>query len=346
MRNRLILLSGQLPADCFCFSQAIAASENTAPARIQIIPMGRFTTQDERKISLELTSSAAKTIIDTFSAKSTDMLIDYEHNTRFSPPGTPNPAAGWIKDLSLSDDGLFADVEWTEKAAGMITAGEYRYVSPVVTKDKQGKITGLYEVALANKPAIDGMRPLITMSAENKSEEEIMLEVILKALGLSADASEADVLAKIAELTDGQNAPSEELLSQLGLEKGSTNAVVLAAVQGLVASKDQLVVLSERIDKMEADTAGKKAEELVALAQREGKVTPANAANMVAYAKKDYAAAEAFLKNAPVVVPMSQRTQTTSEDADVVVMLSANDEAFFTEIGVSKEDITKFGGKI
>ncbi|RWE48621.1 MAG: hypothetical protein EOS24_34125, partial [Mesorhizobium sp.] len=72
-------------------------------------------------------------------AGSTDLAIDYDHQTVFGAiPGVGGkaPAAGWIKELQARDDGIFGRVEWTAAASAAIKAGEYRYLSPVFFHEK------------------------------------------------------------------------------------------------------------------------------------------------------------------------------------------------------------------
>lgn len=53
-----------------------------------------------------------------------DLSIDFDHETR--------EAAGWIKEVFLSDDGdtLFGVIKWTPKGAVSLTDREFRYLSP------------------------------------------------------------------------------------------------------------------------------------------------------------------------------------------------------------------------
>lgn len=96
----------------------------------------------------------------------TELVVDWEHTSAIEPP-QKSPAAGWIKGLVIKDDGLFADVEWTEEAASEIRAGEYRFISPEFNLNYRDKETGepigatLLAVALTNRPFIEGMLPVV-----------------------------------------------------------------------------------------------------------------------------------------------------------------------------------------
>jgi phage I-like protein len=80
-------------------------------------------------------------------------VIDYEHQTlNAATNGQPAPAAAWFSTLEWRDgDGLYAtDVQWTERAAAMVAAGEYRFLSPVFCFDNHGNVKALLHAALTN----------------------------------------------------------------------------------------------------------------------------------------------------------------------------------------------------
>ena len=107
-------------------------------------------------------------------------VIDYEHQSMKAGTG-PAPAAGWVQKLSIVDGKngaeLWATVEWTEKAAQMIRAGEYKFCSPVIdwesTDRKTGKSVGaeLLNLALTNNPFLDGHKPIELTRVSAMAEE-------------------------------------------------------------------------------------------------------------------------------------------------------------------------------
>ena len=60
----------------------------------------------------EVTPESLADMVKAFGERGTDLVIDYEHQ---SLKGGQAPAAGWIKDLEVREDGLWAQVEWTGK---------------------------------------------------------------------------------------------------------------------------------------------------------------------------------------------------------------------------------------
>ncbi|WP_338299071.1 phage protease, partial [Escherichia coli] len=94
--------------------------------------------------------------------------IDYEHQTlRAVNNGKPAPAAGWFSQVEWREGaGLYAiGVEWTENAAAMIAAGEYKFISPVFGYNKRGEVIELLHAALTNTPALDGMDAVMLAAA-------------------------------------------------------------------------------------------------------------------------------------------------------------------------------------
>jgi phage I-like protein len=168
-----------------------------------------------------LTGQMFDQMVQHFDAATVDTVVDYEHATVFADEA---PAAGWVKAVERRGGGegraneLWGQVEWTERAAGMIRAREYRYLSPTITfntKDrKTGQLTGasLHSVALTNKPFLQEL-PEVRLNSLRRallgsqlSEEESMNReqflALCAALGLdpSTTTSEQAIAAACASV--------------------------------------------------------------------------------------------------------------------------------------------------
>lgn len=141
---------------------------------IQLLPAGAFKARDGRPKDVAagawfIDGQIARRVIAKVAARAADLVIDYEHQTLNSAEnGQPAPAAGWFHALQWREGyGLFAtDVRWTDRAQSMISAGEYRYLSPVFSYDqKTGEVLELHHVGLTNFPALDGMASLPALAA-------------------------------------------------------------------------------------------------------------------------------------------------------------------------------------
>jgi phage I-like protein len=142
---------------------AVCAYRLSASSSIQLLPAGKFRASDGRPHDAShwyVNAELAAGIIERAGGFGNSFVIDYEHQTMLTAQnGQPAPAAGWFKKLEWRRAGLYAiGVKWTERAAAMIKAGEYRYISPVFQYDKKtGAVLRLINAALTNSPAIDGM---------------------------------------------------------------------------------------------------------------------------------------------------------------------------------------------
>ncbi|WP_413164973.1 phage protease [Escherichia coli] len=95
---------------------------------------GRPHTDEVESGKWVLTAELAAQLVAQVAARTTPFVIDYEHQTlRAVNNGKPAPAAGWFSQVEWREGaGLYATgVEWTDNAAAMIAAGEYKFISPV-----------------------------------------------------------------------------------------------------------------------------------------------------------------------------------------------------------------------
>jgi phage I-like protein len=180
----------------------VALPPGAAPEWVHLLPPeGRIVARDGRRFVLR--DPAA--LVADFEARGVDLPVDFDHQTeraRASASG-PVPAAGWIKALRADAAGVWGRVEWTERAAAMIAAREYRYLSPAFLHDKAGTITRLKSAGLVHDPALQ----LTALASEDRAAAPAdqpsadMLAQLRQALGLSGDAGAEDVVSRIvAEL--------------------------------------------------------------------------------------------------------------------------------------------------
>lgn len=175
---------------------------------VRLIPAGEFRAADgsgrpHDAPAWRLDAGQAAKLIARDQARASRRVVDYEHQTLLAAQnGQAAPAAGWIAGLEWRDgDGLYARIEWTEKAAAMIAAGEYRYLSPVFPYDATGLVLDIGPAALTNNPGLDGLTDLAMLSALYPDHQETPpMKELLKALGLADTATEAEALTALAAL--------------------------------------------------------------------------------------------------------------------------------------------------
>ncbi len=202
-----------LPAADEVVMQASALSDAEVPTRVLIAPWGEVRSSAG---SFILDDEAALATIAAFEAHGTDLPVDYEHQTlggAYSSPSGEAPAAGWIKALSVispaqaaesdppCEPGLWADVGWTSEALEKLRARKYRYLSPVaLVRRSDRRVVGIHSVALTNKPAIVGMRPVVNQSPPiGSAGGESMSASLRGILALGEDTSDEVLLVAAAQ---------------------------------------------------------------------------------------------------------------------------------------------------
>lgn len=115
---------------------------------------------------------------------------------------------------------------------------------------------------------------------------------------------------------------------------------VLTSLLGLImAFKAGNPALRQRVEELEKQAASQKAQELVGLAMKDGKLSPAQKEWAVAYALSDPKGFAAFMEKAPVVVPMGKTAFAADERKQTEV-----DWKILKNQGVTEEDLKKYGG--
>lgn len=324
--------------------------DGIAPAEIQVIPAGFHQTP---KGDFLCDEEAAALVLAAFDGQRNDMVADYEHQTLEEPP-VQAPAAGWIKRLiNRGPQGIWAVVEWTDRARQFIANREYRYISPVFLKRRSdNKVVRLINIGLTNQPNIDGMVPLINKQAAPAAaaieKEEGCMKELWKLLGLPETATEADAVAAVNKLMAGQQvAANKEVLDALGLAEGAAEAEVTGTIMAMKQSHDgiealttQLGRLTEQLRKRDADDI----EAVVNSAVEDGKITPAQKDWALDYAKRDAEGFKVFVAKAPRIVTRER----VAGDAGAAGRVSKADETqqqVNRMLGVSDEAFKKFGTK-
>lgn len=238
-----------------------AEGASAVPTRILIVPWGEVRSTAGTFV---VDAEVALATIAAFRAHGTDLPVDYEHQTLGGPYSSPTglaPAAGWVKALTaLSPEraergtqaGIWAEVEWTADALERLRGRQYRYVSPVaLVRREDRRIVGLHSLALTNKPAIVGARPLVNGNTPAGDAADSALLDLRQLLALDESATQ-DLLV-VAAAQRIRSLERAEALRQAGARVERA----LAAGKLTVAQRDWALALAERdpaeFDRWEAD---------------------------------------------------------------------------------------------
>lgn len=342
------------------------------PEWIRVLPLGHLVS-DHGPFLVD--QEAMTAIINHFKGKGNDNVIDYEHQTL---QDIQAPAGGWVKEYQIREDGLWGRVEWTARASEYISNKEYRYISPVIMVRKSDqRAVEIHSIGLTNAPAIHGMPPIVNKAGKENDKAMEFLKMICKALGLPETTPEEDVLNAVQALqTAGNLVANKEILAALGVPEDATKEKALAAVTALkdggtlVANKEILNLLEvpetadvntvkgkiialknpsgyvrvEDFNALKNKLDLRDRDELVNMALKGGKITPAQKDWAEQYALKDPTGFKAFVDQAPEVVPLSERLT----DSNPPPRNGGLDEAQMMinkQLGLSDESYKKFGGE-
>jgi phage I-like protein len=159
----------------------------TAPTRFIIFNAGDNPGDDGPAIFDDV---AAKLVMSEFKKRGVVRLtIDYDHASIKSDSRPQDRiAAGWFTPGLANGDCLAENVNWTDSAKKGIEDKEWLYISPVFTKDDDGRITSIVNLAITNNPATWGARPLIAASRGFSMDPNLaMLYACLLAVAGGAD---------------------------------------------------------------------------------------------------------------------------------------------------------------
>jgi phage I-like protein len=290
---------------------------------IQVLPAGEFLPVDGREMKVSawrINAALAAGVIEKFRARRKPPVIDYEHQTlRKEQNGQPAPAAGWFRDFAWREGkGLYATVEFTQRARDHIRAREYLYFSPVFTYDEEtGDVLDVLMGAVTNDPALDNLEPLAVLAAAhfgNHPTEKPMnklLAALCAALGLAAVSTTEDQAVAACAAIKPQLDELGALRKALGIAAGASTGDAVAACTALKTRADESGALRRAIGV--ADNAAS---------------TDAIAACAAIKTKADTAGGVDPAKYAPISVVEEMRTQIAalsakSRDGEVAALVDA-----------------------
>jgi len=303
-----------------------------APEWIQLLPAGSTIVGRDGRTWINETPAE---IVAAFVADGKPMPLDWEHSTELkAPKGEPAPAAGWIAELELREDGsLWGRVEWTARGAVAVTSKEYRFISPVFIYDcATNLIMKLTSVGLTNRPNLH----LQALNRQHHEEEAPMLKKLLQALGLSETATEEAALNQITKL-QGDLATALNRAEQPSLDKFVPKADYDAVVAKAANTEQTLKTVQDHL----AETA---VNAEIDAALKAGKITPATVEYHKAQCRQEGGLDrfKAFCQAAPTVAGDTGLGDKKPGDAEAAA-LNAEEARVAAMFGNSAEDITKYG---
>lgn len=329
----------------------IACSFKLAEANghIQLFPFGRFYPADGRAEGVGgwyVDDSNGYALAESINQLGIDLMIDYEHQTLYlEKNGQGNPAAGWIKQVEYRpNEGLFATVAWTDKAASQIKAGEYRYISPLFIPDSDGRVVQVLNASLTNRPALHNLAEAFALSKTfNQQQGQPMLK-LLQQLFDAPNASEAEMVEKLTALSAAKG-DSKVALSAV-YDELKTQTAQAVALSAQVANPDptkfvalsQMQAVQTELNTLKAQQAKEKADTLIAQALSDGRLLPAQKEWAENLAQTNLVALSDYLETVTPNAALSGGMQAKDAPTDNVVALSAEELAAAKMLGMSEAE--------
>ena len=185
------------------------------------------------------------------------LLVDFDHSSH--DPAQPTTAAGWIGALEHREDGLYAQVRWSDLGHQALTGGRYRLASPVWNRadcdqwtapaPPDGRETAhlrprrLDRLALTNDPNLPGLAPL-----SNRKEEVRRMKDEVP----SSDSAPSSFFLQTSTLLPMNL--RNEILQQLHLPGTATDAEIADALRVHVGELETLRNRCQRLTETQAES--------------------------------------------------------------------------------------------
>ena len=240
------------------------------PEEFLLLPYGEIEAEDVGRLLVD--EESMRSIVSHFNRRGLDMIIDYEHQSLRKADALP---AGWIKRLiNKGSEGLWAVVEWTEKATNYLMKGEYRYFSPVLfTEDR--KVMGIQSVALTNHPRLNSLQPIV-----GNTYGEKIVGRLGKLLDLSDMASEYEIvgaleqlIGKIRKFENAEFAACKQVMDALELDEEATAEAIISKIEFLKSCAEEACKLSLEAAELRGTLRSMKGHYLIERAIRDGKIS-------------------------------------------------------------------------
>ncbi len=314
-------------------------ADNAPPGEIMLLPAGpeiAAREHDGRHWELPDPEEVARV-----SNASTPIAIDYDHQQqRARVNGQPAPAAGWINKIFVKGGAILASVQWTDRAAAMVKAREYRFVSPVLLHNKANRVKRIIGAALVNNPALE-MPALAaaqigeTMDKKNDKKEDQkgtpqeadsnpLREQLIGLLKLTADVDDAAIAAAVKALLGEGDAMLAAADKNGATSTASGDANLTKDVRDLQAQVAQLGAgsIQQEVDE----------------AIRSGRLPPAQRGWALGYATAQPQGFRDFLAAQPQILVEGSAAQ---EQLAVPATLSEDELAVCTAMGIAPEQYRK-----
>lgn len=184
-------------------------------------------------------------------------------------PDDEQPAYGWIHDLELRGEELWALTEWSEEIVPLIRSGKFRGCSMVFSTDSIDRETAkpigaeLYELGVTNRPFLSDMQPLAASRRPARRRPALLKPSTHRELRLKMNIDKKKIMEALDELPKDAGpeqfhmALEAALLTQAALEKPEKSEVPeMPAEPTATEASVELASAPEAIKAAESESIG------------------------------------------------------------------------------------------
>ena len=165
------------------------------------------------------------------------------------------------------------------------------------------------------------------------------MKKILELLGIEKEEEIPEAIKALKQKAEAVKIPVE-ITQALDLKENATVSEVKASILALKQSKVVNDDLAKRVKELEEKLLAKETQELVEMALKQGKITPAQKEWAQEYARKDPEGFKVYIQKAPQKVPVGEGfakiVKTSSDGIDDITLMIAK------QMEISACDIKKY----
>ncbi len=320
------------------------------PEWIQLLPAGEIATRDGRGPWKNADPAA---VLAAFAAWGMPLDVDYHHQSEnAAEKAEPVPAAGWIHELQTRNGEIWGRVTWTERAAAMIAAREFRYISPVFNYDKKtGVVQCLVGAGLTNKP---NLFIQAVAAARGGGTMNPLLKVLCTMLNLPLTTTEEEMAGHLDRVkgvltqAEGVSAASRTMAKSLALPETAALPEIATALQARLATapdlgqyvpRSEFERVANALNTLQTERRTEVADRLVVEAIKAGKIAPAMKEWATSYCSQDPEGFKTYVEKAPAIV--SNNGHNGGKPPQPGGELDDEDRAFCSRMGIDPEEYKK-----
>ena len=223
------------------------------------MPIAQLGVRYKGKQKIEITRPMLAEVVANFREReSGEVPADYDHAIEIAAgAGEPAPAAGWLKSIEEAPDGqgiLWGTVQWTARAAAMIQAGEYKFISPVLDPNVRDNKTGdpqgwtLTSAALTNTPILQGM-PALVLSERGWDLDDVRREE-QQVQHNDGDGVQVEIAARVKQTMAAKQLGYSEALRAVMMDDRDLHRRWLATMGGTADARPLAAQVDSEIDSL------------------------------------------------------------------------------------------------